>query len=76
MNRLTDHLHKKKSMYLKFVDEFEKESKIFTTKPNIMKRLAKKYPEYFEGIDTDYPYQIYYNFETSLLKIKITGLKD
>ena len=36
-----------------------------------MKRLAKKYPEYFEGVDTNYPYQIYYNFEATTLNIKI-----
>ena len=72
MKSLTEHLKRRKNpCNLRFVDEFEKESKIFTVRPNIMKRLAKKYPEYFVGVNTYYPYQIYYDFEATTLNTKI-----
>lgn len=71
MKLLTDHLKRRKNpCNLKFVDKFEKESMMFTVKPNIMKRLALKYPKYFKDIDLNYPYQIYFDFEAINLRTK------
>ncbi len=68
---LTRHLKSKTPCNLKIIDEFEKDSKMFTSKQNIMQRLYAKYPEYFIGIDVYFPHFIAFDFEALNMRINI-----
>jgi len=62
---------RKNSCDVRFVDKFLKRTKVYKPKENILKRMYKKYPEYFKDIDLYTKFFNAFDFEAVLVDIDV-----